>query len=141
MDSVRELAVVFCAVSVLSGAIGILTGGAMEKSAGYILSLIFLASVITALAGADFNLEIKVEQSAAASTKNEEAMSEYQAEYICAALLREKNIAFEKITATATKTEDGSIIINEIAIKGTDGGEEAVKAVRDCGICEKVILE
>lgn len=139
MDSVRELAVVFCAVSVLTGAIGILSGGALEKSAGYILSLIFLASLVTALAGADFNIEIKAEEAIGENAEYEEALSEYQAEYLAAALLSEKELPFEKITASATKTEDGSIIISEIVILG--GNEAAAKAVKESGICEKVSLE
>lgn len=139
MDSVRELAIVFCAVSVLTGAIGILSGGALEKSAGYILSLIFLASLVTALAGADFNIEIKAEEAIAENAEYEEALSEYQAEHLAAALLSEKELPFEKITASATKTEDGSIIISEIVIWG--GNEAAAKAVKESGICEKVSLE
>ena len=139
MDSVRELAIVFCAVSVLTGAIGILSGGALEKSAGYILSLIFLASLVTALAGADFNIEIKAEEAIAENAEYEESLSEYQAEYLAAALLSEKELPFEKITASATKTEDGSIIISEIVILG--GNEAAAKAVKESGICEKVSLE
>ena len=139
MDSVRELAIVFCAVSVLTGAIGILSGGALEKSAGYILSLIFLASLVTALAGADFNIEIKAEEAIGENAEYEEALSEYQAEYLAAALLSEKELPFEKITASATKTEDGSIIISEIVILG--GNEAAAKAVKESGICEKVSLE
>ena len=139
MDSVRELAIVFCAVSVLTGAIGILSGGALEKSAGYILSLIFLASLVTALAGADFNIEIKAEEAIAENAEYEEAVSEYQAEYLAAALLSEKKLPFEKITASANKTDDGSIIISEIVILG--GNEAAAKAIKESGICEKVSLE
>ncbi len=125
----------------LTGAIGILAGGALEKSAGYILSLIFLASVVSALAGGNFNIELKTEQAIAQNSENEEKISEYQAEYICAEILREQDITFEKITATANKTEDGSIIISEIRIKGAGDRDEAVKAVEESGLCKKVILE
>lgn len=141
MDSVRELAIVFSAVAVLTGAIGILTGGALEKSAGYILSLIFLASVISAFAGGNFNIELKMEQAISENTDNEERISEYQAEYICAEILKEQGITFEKITASANKTEDGSIIISEIRIKGAGESNDAVKAVEESGLCKKVILE
>lgn len=141
MDSVRELAIVFSAVAVLTGAIGILSGGALEKSAGYILSLIFLASVVSALANGNFNIELKTEQAVAENRENEERLSEYQAEYICAEILEEKGIAFEKITAYANKTEDGSIIISEIRIKGAGDANEAVRAVEESGLCKKITLE
>lgn len=141
MDSIRELATVFCAVSVFVGTIGILTGGALDKSMGYILSLIFLASVVSALHSGNFNIELKGEQAMAQNSENEERLSEYQAEYICKEILKEQSISFEKITATANKTEDGSIIISEIRIKGADMCDEAVRVVEESGLCKKVILE
>lgn len=141
MDGIKELAVIFCAACVLSGGFRLLSGGALQKSAGYILSLILLTSVVMAISRTDIDFNVRVEQSAVSAAEAEEAMSEYQAEYICSKLLDEKGIIYEKITADATKTDDGGIVINEITIKGADKGEEAVKAVVSSGLTETVVLE
>ena len=141
MGQIKELAVIFCAACALSGGFRLLSGGALQKSAGYILSLILLTSVVIAISRTDMDFNISVEQSAASATEAEEAMSEYQAEYICQKLLDEKGIIYEKITADATKTDDGGIVINEITIKGADKGDEAVKAVVLSGLTETVVLE
>lgn len=141
MDSIRELAVIFCAVCVFSGGFRLLAGGALEKSAGFIFSLILLTTFVVAISRTEVDFDISVEQSAAASADAEEAMSEYQAEYICRSLLEEKGIAYEKISAEATKNDDGGIVINKITIKGADDGEEAIKAVVDSGLTDTVKLE
>ncbi len=141
MNGIKELALIFCAASVLSGGLRLLGGGALQKSAGYILSLIMLTSVVIAIGRTDIDFNISVEQSSASATDAEESMSEYQAEYICKRLLDEKGIIYEKITADATKTDDGGIVINEITIKGADKGEEAVNTVVASGLTETVILE
>lgn len=141
MEPIRQLAIVFCAVTVLSGGFQLLTGGALEKSAGYILSLVLLVSVIVAVSRTEFDFEIKKGETAAAAYEYEESLSEYQAEYICKAILSERGIEFEKVYANATKTEDGGIVINEITVKGAENAEAAVKAILDSKITETVTAE
>lgn len=140
MESIKTIAAVFCGVCVLSGGFQLLSGGALEKSAGYILSLIMLVCIIGALSKADFDFEIK-ESSAAVSTAGALELSEYQAEYISRKVLDEKGINYEKITADATKTEDGSIIINNITIKGADPSDKAIELLLATGLTETVKTE
>lgn len=141
MEGMRELAAVFCAACVLTAGIGILSGEVLKKSVGYILSLILLVSLVGAILWGDYKFEITREAAKEISADNEESISEYQAEYICRQILSEKDISFEKIEATATKTKDGSIIISEITIKGSDRGEEAAQMVIESGLTETVKLE
>ena len=75
-----------------------------------------LVSIVGAVSSADFSFEIKESSLSASAVETELALSEYQAEYICHALLSEEGIKYEKIKARATKTEDGGIIINEIIL-------------------------
>ncbi len=141
MESLKELTTVFCAVCLLSGGLALLSNGLLEKSVGYILSLILLASVVGAVAKIDIDMNIKTETESTAATVGAEGVSEYQAEYICRSLLEEKGINYEKVEATATKKEDGSIIISKITVKGTDRGAEAVKTVVESGLCDRVDIE
>ena len=140
MESIKTIAAVFCGVCVLSGGFQLLSGGALEKSAGYILSLIMLVCIIGALSNADFDFEIK-ESSAAVSTAGTLELSEYQAEYISRKVLDEKGIKYKKITADATKTEDGSIIINNITIKGAEPSDKAIELLLATGLTETVKTE
>ena len=140
MESIKTIAAVFCGVCVLSGGFQLLSGGALEKSAGYILSLIMLVCIIGALSKADFDFEIK-ESSAAVSTAGALELSEYQAEYISRKVLDEKGIKYKKITADATKTEDGSIIINNITIKGAEPSDKAIELLLATGLTETVKTE
>lgn len=137
MEEIKDLAVIFCAVCVLSGGFRILVGGALEKNAGFLLSLLLLTGIVCAFADTTFNFDFDIAQTVAQSGEWEEEMSEYQAEYICGKLLKEKGIEFEKIYVDTTKCEDGSIVINEIRIKGTKI-DEAAKVIKQSGICETV---
>ncbi len=141
MDSIKELATVFCAVCLLSGGLGLLVGGKLRKSAGYILSLILLLSVVGALAKTDLDFNIEQKTEAALSEGYEEAMSEYQAEYIAGTLLREAQISYEKVSASANKNPDGGIIINEIIIKGASNTAEAARIIKQSGLCDRVKTE
>lgn len=143
MESVKEIAVIFCAVCVAAGGFQLMSSGALEKSAGYILSLILLTTLITAVSGADIKLDFSGTGEAVSeeTVAGAEAISEYQAEYICAKLLEEKGIEYEKISAEATKTEDGSIIINKITIKGADKSSQAAEAVISSGLTDTVEMK
>ena len=141
MEWIKQLAAVFCAVCILTGAMELLHDGALKKSMNFILALILLVCVVGAVSGTRWSLDFDYNKAEASKTKTEEAISEYQAEYICRSLLNDKGIAFEKITAKANKTADGSIIISEIKIKGSDRAEEAAKEISNSGICDTVILE
>ena len=61
-----------------------------------------------------------------------------QAEITVGQILEQNGITFKKITAKATKTEDGSIIINEIEISGCQNGQNAKEVLQkekiDCKI-------
>ena len=109
MESIKTIAAVFCGVCVLSGGFQLLSGGALEKSAGYILSLIMLVCIIGALSNADFDFEIK-ESSAAVSTAGTLELSEYQAEYISRKVLDEKGIKYKTVLQHIQSTAHHSVL-------------------------------
>ena len=141
MGSIKIIASIFCGATILSGGFRMLGGGKSEKSVSYILSLIMLVSIVGAVSSADFSFEIKESSLSASAVETELALSEYQAEYICRALLSEEGIKYEKIKARATKTEDGGIIINEITIKGASLPREAEKILKESGLTDTVKTE
>ncbi len=138
MDTVREIAITFCAAAVFAAALSLLHGRALEKSGRYIIALILLCSVIGAIAKGDFNLSMPAFNSQEEESSAVTDICEYQAEYLVAGVLREKGVTFENILAKATKNEDGSIIINEIEVVGTTE-EQVIKALRTKGIDCRVI--
>lgn len=141
MGSIKTIAAIFCGATILSGGFRILGGGKTEKSMGYILSLIMLVSIVGAVSSANFSYEIKENSLSASAEETELALSCYQAEYISRTLLEENGIKYENIKARATKNEDGSIIINEITIKGANLPSEAEKILKESGLTDSVKTE
>ncbi len=141
MEGIREIAAVFSAVCLLSCGLGILSSGKLGRSAEYIFSLILLLSIIGAAVSADFGFSIDSETGAETAGGYEEELSRYQAEYICRSILDGAGIKYGKITARATKNDDGSIIINEIIIRDADNAEKAKTAVLESGVTDRVTIE
>lgn len=141
MSTVKELAIFFCAVSVMCGAFNLLAGKTLEKSFKYILALIFLSVMVSAIANLDINFSIKTNANAIKENQNVIAMSSYQAEYLIGEALSKTNIKYSKISAKANKEEDNGIVINEIIISGASDVELARSVILDLGICETVKFE
>ena len=141
MSTVKELAIFFCAVSVMCGAFNLLAGKTLEKSFKYILALIFLSVMVSAIANLDINFSLKTNASAIKENQNVIAMSSYQAEYLIGEVLSKTNIKYSKISAKANKEEDNGIVINEIIISGASDVELARSVILDLGICETVKFE
>lgn len=128
MNTIKEIALSFCASAIFCAGIGVLGGSALQKSGRYIIALIMLCSVVGTVAAADFELSFLPEASVSESEPNlSEDLSGYAAEQLVAGILREKGIDFQKITAEVTKNREGGIVINKLLISGA----EDEKRVRD----------
>lgn len=135
MNSVKEIALSFCASAVFCAGVGVLNGKVLQKSGRYIIALILLCSVIGTIASADFSLGVLPENvPALEQSETAEDLSGYSAEYLIASLLKEKGISFEKISAKVTKNEGGSIVISEITVIGAENPEAVKKTLDECGI-------
>lgn len=141
MSTIKELAIFFCAASVMCGAFSLLAGKALEKSFKYILALIFLSIMVSAVTNFDFSFKMPTISNV--STENEAALqlSGYQAEYLTGQLLKENGINFTRVEAFANKIEDGGIVINEINIYGATDVDKAREIICSLGICETVNFE
>ena len=133
MDGIREITVIFCGAAVMAAALRLLCGNRLEKSGRYIGALIMRSAIVSGIAGARVDLSLP-DASAATSEDTALAISEYQAEALVTALLNEQNVAYGKVLATATKSDEGGIIINEIKIEGAADKNKILAAVRAAGI-------
>ena len=100
--------------------------GNLEKPVKYILSLVFLVTVISAagLLKGEFSSDISFEVSAEAS---DEELSAASARYVYEQALRASEINFTEITVCTDKTEDGSIVISKVIIY-SDCEKERIRA-------------
>lgn len=141
MDSVREIAIIFCAAAVLSGAVNFLVGGTMQKSVKYITALILLVSVTAGIVRADWDFEISdFAETDSVEAAAEVSLCEYQAEYMIKEIFDKNAVEYKEIQTEATKLEDGSIIINEITVKGADNKEKAAELLASLGIDCRVVF-
>lgn len=133
MEGVRQVTVIFCGAAVMAAALRLLCGNRLEKSGRYIIALIMLSAIITSVAGARINFSLPdIEASAPADAAV--SLSEYQAERLVDALLKENNVTYGKIMAIATKSEGGGIIISEIRIEGAGEKDKILSVIRSAGI-------
>ncbi len=106
----------FCAACVFIGALYMLCpDGVIKGSVKYVLSLVFLLSVISAAAIAVGKWEFTPPRLEYEYEK-EESLSAGAAEYVYSYALSEAGIDFSKITVCTDKSESGSISINKVII-------------------------
>lgn len=133
MNTLREIALSFCAAAVMTGAIGLLAGDRLQMSMKYIISLSLICSVLSVAVKGDFSFDLTF-TSAQTQEISTDPLYEYQAEYIIGEILKSAGITYQNITANATKNEDGSIVINEIEITGCSDSQKAKEKVMNQGI-------
>lgn len=141
LDSVKEIALIFCSAAVLSAAVGLLSGKALQKSMKYITALIMLCALLGGITGTVFDFNFNISRFGEVSSDTAFSLSEYQAAFLVEEILSEKGIGFRNISAKATKTEDGGIIISEVRIKGADDEQSACAALEENGIDCRVVFE
>lgn len=116
MSYVSSFLVSFCAAAVFIGALYMLCpDGAMNKSIKYLLSLVFLLSVISVAGITVKNAgpDISFSPPEASNTAELELSS---ARYVYSYALSSSGIEFSEIEIFTDKTEDGSISINKVII-------------------------
>ena len=125
----------------LTAAVSLLSGKALNKSMKYITALILLCSVVGGISETVFDLDFNIDVSAQSSNDTALSLSQYQAEVLIEQILKESVVEFSDISARATKTEDGGIIISEVTIEGVDNRDAARTALEERGIDCRVIFE
>lgn len=129
MNSLSSVLTAFCAACVFIGALYILCpDGAMSKPVKYLLSLVFLVSVI-ASAGL-----VTQKGSVSLPTFSEqiidtESLDAANAELVFSCALRLGGIDFSKISVYTDKTADGSISISKVLIYSRHTKEEILRVL------------
>ena len=116
-----------CAACVFIGTVHLICpDGNLGKPVKYILSLVFLVTVISAagLLKGGFNTDITFEASAGTS---DETLKTAAARYVYTEALRSSKINFTEITVCTDKTQDGSIVISKVVIY-SDADKERIRA-------------
>lgn len=133
MNLIREIAISFCAAAVMTAAVGLISGGRLQMSMKYIISLCLICSVLSVAVGGKFSLPSALPSFSPKSYSTDE-LYEYQAEYIVGEILKSGGVTYQNITAKATKNSDDSILINEIEIIGCSDSEKAKNLLNSSGI-------
>ena len=130
MNTVKEIAITFCAAAIITAAVSLIGATSLGGSLRYILSLGLICTVLSVAVRGDFTFFYPTSQSVVAEY-NSNALYEKYAENIVGQILSKNGIPFKKIAAKATKNEDNSISINEIEIYGCEKSQEAKQALLD----------
>lgn len=119
-----------CASSVFIGALFMLCpDGTMKKSVTFVLSLVFLASVISA-GGIGLKYEkTKLEPTPVSISSDE--LDTYTARYVYEYALKKAGIDFEEITVYTDKNDSGSIFISKISVKSAEEKGKITEALQD----------
>ena len=137
MNSVKEIAITFCASAIITAAVSLIGTNSLAGSLRYVLSLGLICTVLSVAVKGDFSFFYPISNTQTVEYSSN-ALYEKQAEITVGQILEQNGITFKKITAKATKTEDGSIIINEIEISGCQNGQNAKEVLQkekiDCKI-------
>lgn len=127
MNSILSFIVSFCIISVILGALYILCPeGTMQKSVKYIFFLLLITSSLALIKGiGDINWSPIKQQY---DTQSEETAA-FGAELTFKQALQNAGIEFSKITVCTDKSEDGSILINEVIVYSNETEEKITEII------------
>lgn len=114
----------FCVAAViLSVSKWLLSDGEMKSITNFLLSVVFLSTVLSAVLKTDFSFfKTNVQNDDTYST----ALSENVATVVLETVLTGEGISYEKIETKADKQEDGSIIISEVTVYSKNCDEKKI---------------
>ncbi len=129
MSYIKGLLTAFCAACVIIGALFMLCpDGALKKSVKYLLSLVFVLSIIAAsgLKIKEFHTEFTTPE---ISINTISELDTASARFVYAQCLSSAEIDFSQITVCTDKSADGSIIISKVIIRSLCEREKIIAAL------------
>lgn len=130
MNYISTFLISFCAAAVFIGALYMLCpDGAMQKPIKYLLSLIFLLSVISVAGITVKNIDIELDFTASQTDATDLEIK--NAEYVYSLALKNADIEFSEIEIFTNKADDGSIIINKVIIHSECERQKIVDALSE----------
>lgn len=129
MNHIYSFLAAFCVSCVLIGCLHIICPeGKLSKPIKYVLSLIFIVTVLSASRLTPSNININL-PSPEFTADSYEALQISSAEYVFSYTLKANGINFEKITVCTDKLQDGSIVINKVVIISDCEKQEILNAL------------
>lgn len=131
MKFFTQLITSFCASTVFIGAIFMLCPeGKMSKSVRYLLSLVFILTVITACCVTVKTPNFSLESFEVYEEDSSQSLIA-AAKYVYSFALTKEGINFKEITVCTNKDADGGIVINKVIINSNCEKEKILKALSE----------
>ncbi len=129
MNMITSVLSAFCASCVFIGALYMICpDGKISKSVKYVLSLVFLLSVIAAAGISIKKAEVSFEIPKTQETDTS-ALDAQTAKFVYSSILNANGISFSEITVSTDKSADGSIYISKVYIKSSEEESEILSAL------------
>ena len=141
MNALNSFITAVCAACVIIGAAYLICpDGSMQKPVKYVLSLVFIAVIISAvpIARVKFDLNFNAYEY---SEKTEDELLISGAEYVYGSVLKKAGVNFNKITVCTHKTESGGISIIKIAVSTNEPEYKVKEALNAAGVNYEVTVQ
>lgn len=141
MNALNSFITAVCAACVIIGAAYLICpDGSMQKPVKYVLSLVFIAVIISSvpIARVKFDLNFKAYEY---SEKTEDELLISDAEYVYGSVLKKASVNFNKITVCTDKTESGGISIIKIAVSTNEPEYKVKEALNAAGVNYEVTVQ
>ena len=141
MNALNSFITAVCAACVIIGAAYLICpDGSMQKPVKYVLSLVFIAVIISAIpiARVKFDLNFNAYEY---SEKTENELLISGAQYVYGSVLKKAGANFNKITVCTDKTESGGISIIKIAVSTNEPEYKVKEALNAAGVNYEVTVQ
>lgn len=141
MNALNSFITAVCAACVIIGAAYLICpDGSMQKPVKYVLSLVFIAVIISAvpIARVKFDLNFNAYEY---SEKTEDELLISGTEYVYGSVLKKAGVNFNKITVCTDKTESGGISIIKIAVSTNEPEYKVKEALNAAGVNYEVTVQ
>ena len=141
MNALNSFITAVCAACVIIGAAYLICpDGNMQKPVKYVLSLVFIAVIISAvpIARVKFDLNFNAYEY---REKTEDELLISGAEYVYGSVLKKAGVNFNKITVCTDKTESGGISIIKIAVSTNEPEYKVKEALNAAGVNYEVTVQ
>ncbi len=141
MNALNSFITAVCAACVIIGAAYLICpDGSMQKLVKYVLSLVFIAVIISAvpIARVKFDLNFNAYEY---SEKTEDELLISDAKYVYGSVLKKAGVNFNKITVCTDKTESGGISIIKIAVSTNEPEYKVKEALNAAGVNYEVTVQ
>lgn len=141
MNALNSFITAVCAACVIIGAAYLICpDGSMQKPVKYVLSLVFIAVIISAvpIARVKFDLNFNAYEY---SEKTEDELLISDAKYVYGSVLKKAGVNFNKITVCTDKTESGGISIIKISVSTNEPEYKVKEALNAAGVNYEVTVQ